>query len=75
MKQKIEILREYMVAGDWRAALKLAASWPSLGAHATAIRQGWEAYARPDFQRQLGRDVDSLIAAGREALQSRYGAC
>lgn len=68
----VEVLRSYMAAGDWRAALKLAASWPQLGEHREAIQRGWEAYARPDFQLQLGRNPTQLIAEGKAALVARY---
>jgi hypothetical protein len=71
---KIDTLRAYMAAGDYRKALALAASWPRLGADKQDIERGHEAYARPDFQRQLRRDPEALIAAGIAALHRRYGA-
>jgi hypothetical protein len=61
-----------MDAGRWRDALKLAASFPRLGAEAAVIRRAWEAYARPEFYRQLGHDIDALQAAGRAALEAKY---
>ena len=70
---KIDVLRAYMGAGDYRKALALAASWPNLGVEKQAIERGHEAYVRPDFQRQLKRDPDKLIAAGIAALHRRYG--
>ena len=72
--KKVEVLRGHMAAGRWREALKLAAGWQQLGEEEQAIRQGWEACARPDFQRQLGRDPEALIAEGMAALQRRYAA-
>jgi hypothetical protein len=62
-----------MATGRWREALKLAASWQQLGTEAKAIRQGWEGYARPEFQRQLRRSPEALIEAGKAALVRRYG--
>jgi hypothetical protein len=70
--RKIDALRAYMAAEEWDAALRLAASWPRLGAHELAIRRGWEACARPDFQRQLKRDPAKLREAGIAALRERY---
>ncbi len=70
--QKIEILRAFMAAGDWRAALKLAASFADLGAEKEPIMRGWEAFARPEFQRALHKDPAALIEAGKAALMRRY---
>ena len=72
--KKIDILRGYMAREDWRAALKLAASFPSLGAEKRAITQGWEAMARPDFYRQIRKDPSALVAEGIAALRRRYAA-
>lgn len=72
MQTKLSILRGYMAAGNYRAAVKLAASWPSLGDHRDAIRDGWEAYRDPDFQRQIGRDPDELQRAAVAAIKDRY---
>lgn len=72
MKPKVQELREYMAAGDWRAALRLAARFPSLGTHREAITRGWEALVRPELYRQMGRDPDALVCAGIHALRERY---
>jgi hypothetical protein len=69
MRAKIDILREYMACGDWYAALRLAASWPDA---VPEVRKAWEGCARPDFQRQLGRDPEALVEAGKAALKTRY---
>jgi hypothetical protein len=62
-----------MRADDWPRAIALAAKFPRLGPDKTAIMRAHEALARPDFQRQLGRCPDALIAAGKAALVRRYG--
>jgi hypothetical protein len=72
--KKIDALRGHMKAGEWTAALKLAATFPKLGTEAKAIRQGWEACSRPGFQQQLGKDPAAIIGAGVAALLRRYGA-
>jgi hypothetical protein len=69
---KIDILRQHMAAGDYRKAMALAASWPRLGDEEQAIRAAHESFARPEFQRQLKRDPDALVAAGIAALHRRY---
>jgi hypothetical protein len=70
--KKIVTLRAHMAAGEWRAALKLAASFGRLGAEKAAITRGWEACARPEFYRSIGKDPAALVAAGVAALRSRY---
>ncbi len=72
--KKIDVLRAYMRAGAWREALALAARFPRLGDHKAAIVRGHEAYAHPRFYTALGQDPASLQAAGRAALEARYGA-
>ena len=74
METKLSVLRNLMNAGDWRGAMKLAASFPRLGDEKAAITRAWEAFTRPDFCRQLRKDPDALIAEGRAALMRRYSA-
>lgn len=71
--RKIDAVLAAMAIGNWREATRLAAKFPRLGQHARAIMQAHEAYTRPDFQRQLGRDPQQLIEAGKAALEERYG--
>ena len=61
-----------MEAEDWRAALRLAASFPELGCHKAAIVRAHEAGWRPGFSRALGRSPEADIAAGVAALRARY---
>lgn len=70
---QLEILRGHMARDDWQAAIKLAASFPQLGAEKVPIVRAWEAIARPDFCRQLKRDPAVLIEEGKAALRRRYG--
>jgi hypothetical protein len=70
---KLSQVRCHMRAGDYRAAILMAAKFADLGAEKTAILSAREAYLRPDFQRQLRRDPDHLIAAGCAAMNRRYG--
>jgi hypothetical protein len=69
---KIAKLRTFAAAGNWRAAMAIAAKFPSLGLHKTAIMGAWEAFIRPDFQRQLGKNPEQLISAGIAALKEKY---
>lgn len=70
--KKLGILRAHMAACEWRAALALAASFPRLGDHKTAIERGHQAFVRPEFCRAIGRDPDKLIAEAIRALRERY---
>lgn len=72
MKTAIQKLRELWEAGEYRKALKLAASWPRLNEHAGAIHQGWAAASNPCFYRQLGKNPTALYVAGLRALADRY---
>ena len=71
--KKIDAVRAAMREGDWRRAVSLAARFPRLGADKAAILGAQEAYTRPDFQRQIGKDIDALKAAGIAALWRKYG--
>lgn len=59
--KKIDVLRAAMGKGDWPAAIKLAAKFPSLGAEKAAILSGREALLRPGFQRQLGKTHQNML--------------
>jgi hypothetical protein len=71
---KLDAVRAAMAAGDWPQALRLAARFPDLGRERSAILDGWTAVSRPAFIRQLRRDPEALVAAGRAALIRRYPA-
>jgi hypothetical protein len=71
---RLDRLLDAMLAGDWPAALRLAASYPDLGAEAAAIRRAHEATVRPQFYEQLGRNVVAEVEAGIAALRHRYAA-
>ena len=70
---KLAQVRALMAAGDTRAAVLMAAKFGELGEQRAAILSAREAFLRPDFQRQLGRDPAALIDAGAAALHERFG--
>jgi len=72
METALDRLKALWAAGEYRKALKMAASWPRLGAHDKAIRDGWSAATNPDFYRQIKRDPAALVAAGLAAIAERY---
>jgi len=65
-------LQSLWAAGDYRASLKLAASWPQLGRHRGAIRDGWDAVVNADTYRQMGRSPAAMERAGIAAVAERY---
>ncbi len=69
---KLSKLKERAAANDWRGAMGIAAKFHDLGEHKSAIMKAWEAYTRPEFQKQIGRDPDNLIYLGIQALRDRY---
>ena len=69
---KLSKLQKCAAADDWRGAMRIASKFANLGQETKAIMRAWEAYTRPEFQQQLGRDPDALIAAGIAALKRRY---
>ena len=69
---KLSLLKKAASGGDWKTAVSIASKFPDLGNEKNAIMSAREAYVRPDFQRQLGRDCEALIASGIAALKGKY---
>ena len=72
METKLAKLKTAMAANDWHAALRIAARFPRLGEHKVAITRAWAALTNRAMYEQMGHDVDSLVAAGVDALKARY---
>jgi hypothetical protein len=67
-------LRALMACGEWRLAILRASAFPQIRPAARdRLLSAREAYLRPDFQRQLGRDPEELIQIGKQALLECYG--
>jgi hypothetical protein len=73
MVTKSAKIRAAIAANDWPLALRLAARLPRLDQHGPAIKRAHECSHNPDFYRQLGRDPEALVAAGKAALVERFG--
>lgn len=73
MIPKIVQLRAAMSSDDWRQAVSIAAKFPRLGKARDAVLAAREAFERPEFQRQIGRDPAAIIEAGKIALRVQYG--
>ena len=72
MDTALDKLKRMWADKSYRAALKLAASWPRLGSEKPAITKGWAAASNPDFYRQLGQDPQRLYTLGLLAVARRY---
>lgn len=59
-------------SGDDREAIRIAAAHVKSGEDSLAIGRAWEAYARPNFMRELGHDPEALIRDGLAILQRRW---
>lgn len=73
METKLSIVKRHMGAGEWQVAIRIAARFPRLGEHRDAILGAHGAYTNPRFFAQLGKDIDAMKAAGRQALIDRFG--
>lgn len=65
-------LERHVKDGKTREALRLAASFPELGAHKADIERGWAALNHADFYRQIGKDPEGLVKIGMQAIRNRY---
>ena len=72
MQTKLSTLETAFFAGDFKKAIAIAAKFPRLGEHRNAILDAHMAFTNPRFLRQVGRDVDACIEAGKSALIAAY---
>ena len=73
METKLSIVKRHMGAGEWQAAIRIAARFPRLGEHRNAILDAHGAYTNPRFFAQIGKDIEALKASGQRALLDRFG--
>lgn len=72
MQRKIDILQAHMQAGEWEAAIKLAAKFPRLGKHKKEITRAASTLLSPKTYRSMGKDPNELFIMGISALKNRY---
>lgn len=73
MQTKLSTLQAAFEAGNFKKAVAIAARFPELGKERNAILDAHTAFTNPRWIVGLGKDVDACIAAGVEALRTRYG--
>ena len=72
METKLAKLVAAMNSGDLPGALRIASKFARLGDERAAITRARDAYLRPDFYRQIGKDPEILVREGEAALKRRY---
>lgn len=72
MVTKLAKLKAAYAAGDYPAALRIAARFGQLGREKETITRAWAAYQNPAFYRELGRNPDELFRLGIAAIARRY---
>jgi hypothetical protein len=73
--KKISLLKAAAETGDWRRAISIAAKFARLGAHKERITRAHNAFEKPNFNKQIGKDPTSLVIDGVKALKERYNLC
>lgn len=72
-KTTLDGLRRMMGSGRWNEAILAAASLPHLPPKGRdRILSAREAIQRPEFQKELGKSIEGLIEAGKQALIDCY---
>lgn len=71
-RSKASIVKEHMAAERWQEAIRIAARFPRLDQHRSAILGAHGAYTNPRFFIQLGKDIEAMKDAGRAALLDRF---
>lgn len=72
MQTKLSKLKDAAAANDWRTAIAIAVKFQRLGIHKEAITRAHMAYTNPRFLAQVGKDVDTCIDLGKQALVAAY---
>ena len=72
METKLQTLKQAAARNDWQTAIAIAARFPRLGEIRGAVLDAHMAYTNPRFLKQLGRDIDASIEAGRAAIIAAY---
>ena len=76
MVKKTDMVREALVHGDFKKALRIAKGFRI---NVTASERGkmsraYECIVHPEFYRQIGTDIPKAIAEGKEVVSRLYGA-
>jgi hypothetical protein len=67
MISKSDRIRAAWAAGDRISALRIAARFVDRSVETKVFKRGMDAYNNPSFYRQLGKDLDRIIAGSGSA--------
>ena len=70
---KLSEVKKCLAQNDLQGALRIAAKFQKLGEHKAQIVRAHEAFVRPAFYKQLGKNIEETKEAGRLALIARFG--
>ena len=72
METKLQKLKIAALDGNWRKAISIASRFQKLGDIRGAVLDAHMAYTNPRFLKQIGKDVDACLEAGKSALINAY---
>jgi hypothetical protein len=72
METKLSVVKKQMALNNWQEAIRLAAKFPQLGKHRSAILDANLAYTNPRFMMQIKKDLNALKNDGKLALLEKY---
>lgn len=76
MVRKSDLVREAVISGDWKKALRIAKDFRInvTKAQRDAMARAYECMVHPEFYKQIGTDITGAIAKGKEVVSCLYGA-
>lgn len=72
-EKKRERLQRLVAEENWNEALRVAAGAVTTEPDRTTLQRAWQAIQQPGFTRELHRDPDTLVEAGKKALRRLFG--
>lgn len=76
MVKKTDIVREALLRGDFKKALRIAKGFRInvTSDERDKMSRAYECIVHPEFYRQIGTDIPKAIAEGKEVVSRLYGA-
>lgn len=76
MVKKTDIVREALLSGDFKKALRIAKGFRInvTADERNKMSRAYECIVHPEFYRQIGTDIPKAIAEGKEVVSRLYGA-
>ena len=73
--KKTDMVREAIMQGDWKAALRIAKDFRIniTREQREEMSRAYECLVHPDFYRQIGVDINGAIERGKAVVEALYG--